>query len=75
MGLTGFLQTQNIIKSLIPSFQVLELEKRLEAARSQIRDLPGINYNKEEQLKQLENLRNQLSTKQKLIKKYRNLQL
>lgn len=75
MGLTGFLQTQNIIQSLIPSFQVLELEKRLEAARSQIRDLPGINYNKEEQLKQLENLRNQLSTKQKLIKKYRNLQL
>lgn len=75
MGLTGFLQKPNIIQSLIPSFQVLELEKRLEAARSQIRDLPGINYNKEEQLKQLENLRNQLSTKQKLIKKYRNLQL
>lgn len=52
-------------------FQVLELQKRFESARSQIRQLPGIYFNKDEQLQQLENLRNQLILKQKLIKKYR----
>lgn len=57
------------------NFQVLELQKRLEAARAHIRQLPGIDYNKEEQLRQLDSLRNQLAAKQKLIRKYRNLQL
>lgn len=63
------------INNQIPLFQIIELQKRLEAARNHIRQLPGIDYNKEEQQKQLESLRNQLATKQKLIQKYRNLQL
>lgn len=55
-------------------FQVLELHKRLEAARNQIRQLPGISYNQEEQLQRLETLRNQLVLKQKLIQKYKHTQ-
>lgn len=51
--------------------QVLELQKRFESARHQIRQLPGIYFNKEEQLQQLETLRNQLVLKQQLIKKYK----
>jgi mediator of RNA polymerase II transcription subunit 9 len=54
---------------------VIELQKRLESARQIIRQLPGIEYNKEEQLQKLENLRNQLKLKQQLIKKYKNLVL
>lgn len=52
--------------------QILELQKRLENARQQIRQLPGISYNKEEQLQRLETLRNQLVLKQNLIKKYKH---
>lgn len=54
--------------------QVLELQKRIESARNQIRQLPGIDYNKEEQLQRLKTLRNQLVLKQQLIKKYKNTQ-
>lgn len=56
------------------AFQVLELHKHLEAARAQIRALPGIDLNKEDQLQKLENLRTQLVLKQDLIKKYKNVQ-
>ena len=55
-------------------FKVLELQKRFESVRKQIRQLPGIDYNKEEQLQRLDILRNQLQLKQQLIKKYRNTQ-
>lgn len=54
--------------------QVLELQRRLDAARAQIQKLPGINYNKDDQLERLELLRTQLKQKQQIIKKYRNLQ-
>lgn len=54
--------------------QVLELHKRLELARVTIRQLPGIEYSKEEQLRRLESLRKQLALKQQLIKKYKNVQ-
>lgn len=54
--------------------QVIELQRRLDNARAQINRLPGINYNKEEQLNRLELLRNQLKQKQHLIKKYKNIQ-
>lgn len=54
--------------------QVLELQRRLDGARAQINRLPGINYNKDEQLQRLELLRNQLKQKQQLIKKYKNIQ-
>lgn len=52
--------------------QVLELQRRIESARVQIKQLPGIDYNIEEQLQRLETLRNQLTLKQQLIKKYKN---
>lgn len=55
------------------SQKVLELQKRFESARAQVKQLSGIEFNKEEQLKQLEILRNQLVLKQKLIKKYKNM--
>lgn len=53
-------------------WQVQELLKRLDSTRAQIRQLPGINFNKEEQLLRLESLRNQLKLKQDLIRKYKN---
>lgn len=53
-------------------FQILELQKRFESARAQIRLLPGIDYNKEEQLQKLELLKNQLKLKQQLIRKYKD---
>lgn len=55
------------------SQKVLELQKRLESARNQIKQLPGIEYNKEDQFQRLEVLRNQLALKQQLIKKYKNI--
>lgn len=39
----------------------------------QIRKLPGVEYNTEEQLRQLDILRNQLRLKRELLHKYRNL--
>ncbi|XP_075166439.1 mediator complex subunit 9 [Haematobia irritans] len=56
------------------SQKILELQKRFEAARAQVKLLPGIDYNKEEQLQQLELLRNQLKLKQQLIRKYKDIQ-
>lgn len=53
---------------------MIELQKRLDSARAQIKQLPGIDYNKEEQLQRLESLRNQLTLKQQLIKKYKDIQ-
>ncbi|XP_055374183.1 mediator of RNA polymerase II transcription subunit 9 [Condylostylus longicornis] len=57
------------------SQKILELQKRFESARTQIKQLSGINYNKEDQLQQLDLLKNQLKLKQQLIKKYKNFQL
>ncbi|XP_065368026.1 mediator of RNA polymerase II transcription subunit 9 [Calliphora vicina] len=56
------------------SQKILELQKRFEAARAQIRLLPGIDYNKEEQLQKLELLKSQLKLKQQLIRKYKDKQ-
>ncbi|XP_055621116.1 mediator of RNA polymerase II transcription subunit 9 [Toxorhynchites rutilus septentrionalis] len=56
------------------SQKILELHRRLELARGTIRLLPGINYSKEEQLRRLESLHKQLTLKQQLIKKYKNVQ-
>ncbi|XP_062133651.1 mediator of RNA polymerase II transcription subunit 9 [Drosophila sulfurigaster albostrigata] len=52
--------------------KIFELQKRFESAREQIKQLPGIDYNKEEQLQRLELLRNQLKLKQQLIRKYKD---
>ncbi|XP_058054296.1 mediator of RNA polymerase II transcription subunit 9 [Anopheles bellator] len=56
------------------SQKVLELQRALETARSTIRKLNGIEYSKEEQLRRLDSLRKQLTLKQQLIKKYKNVQ-
>lgn len=59
--------------SLDTTQKILELQRKLEKAREQIRKLPGIEYNTEEQLKQLDVLRNQLRLKRELLHKYRNM--
>ncbi|KAB0795629.1 hypothetical protein PPYR_12468 [Photinus pyralis] len=51
--------------------KVLELQKRLDQARVQIRLLPGIEFSKEQQLNNLEALKTQLRLKQELLHKYR----
>ncbi|XP_063921172.1 mediator of RNA polymerase II transcription subunit 9 [Zophobas morio] len=53
------------------SQKVLELQKRLDQARAEIRMLPGIDYSKEQQLHHLEALKTQLKLKQELLRKYR----
>uniref|UniRef100_A0A1B6EEB5 Mediator of RNA polymerase II transcription subunit 9 n=1 Tax=Clastoptera arizonana TaxID=38151 RepID=A0A1B6EEB5_9HEMI len=55
------------------SQKVIELHKKLEFARDQIRRLPGVEYSKEEQLEKLETLRKQLKLKRELLLKYRNM--
>ncbi|XP_017769572.1 PREDICTED: mediator of RNA polymerase II transcription subunit 9 [Nicrophorus vespilloides] len=55
------------------SLRVLELQKRLEQVRSEIKLLPGIEFSKEQQLSNLESLKTQLKLKQKLLQKYRFL--
>ncbi|XP_053625264.1 mediator of RNA polymerase II transcription subunit 9 [Plodia interpunctella] len=55
------------------SHKVLELQKKLDIARSQIKRLSGIDYNKQDQLKQFEILRTQLRLKRELLQKYRNM--
>ncbi|CAG9862463.1 unnamed protein product [Phyllotreta striolata] len=53
------------------SQKVLELQKRLDQARTEIRMLPGIDFSKEQQLNHLEALKTQLRLKQELVQKYR----
>lgn len=55
------------------SQKVLELQKKLEQARSQIKRLAGVEYSKEQQLVRLEALRTQLRLKQDLLRKYRHM--
>lgn len=59
---------------LLLALQIIELQKRFDSAREQIRQLPGIDYNKEEQQQRLELLRNQLKLKQQLIRKYKDIE-
>ncbi|GJQ85226.1 hypothetical protein Trydic_g13066 [Trypoxylus dichotomus] len=51
------------------SLKVLELQKRLDHARAQIRLLAGIEFSKEQQLNHLEALKTQLRLKQELLQK------
>jgi len=50
---------------------VAELKAKLQLAKEQIAKLPGIDYSKEEQERQLELLRQQLVIKTELLKKYK----
>ncbi|KAK7079186.1 hypothetical protein SK128_010187 [Halocaridina rubra] len=53
------------------SQKVLELQRKIQIAREQVRKLPGVEYSKEEQLKHLEALRKQLMLKKRLLFKYK----
>ncbi|XP_077280321.1 mediator complex subunit 9 [Temnothorax americanus] len=64
--------TQKAKESQDTSHKILELQKKLDSARLQIKRLPGIEYSKEEQLQKLETLRKQLRLKRELLLKYRN---
>ncbi|KAF7396402.1 hypothetical protein HZH66_007264 [Vespula vulgaris] len=65
--------TQKAKESQDTSHKILELQKKLDSARAQIKRLPGIEYSKEEQLQKLETLRKQLRLKRELLLKYRNM--
>lgn len=65
--------TQKAGQSSDISQKVLELHKKFECARQQVRKLPGVEYSKEEQLEKLETLRKQLRLKRELVLKYRNM--
>ncbi|XP_075220085.1 mediator complex subunit 9 [Lycorma delicatula] len=65
--------TQKAGQSTDVSQKVLELHKKFELAREQVRRLPGVEYSKEEQLEKLETLRKQLRLKRELVLKYRNM--
>ncbi|CAG9585809.1 unnamed protein product [Danaus chrysippus] len=52
------------------SLKVLELQRKFDVARSQIKRLPGIEYNKQDQLKQFEILSTQLRLKRELLQRY-----
>ncbi|XP_011862781.1 PREDICTED: mediator of RNA polymerase II transcription subunit 9 [Vollenhovia emeryi] len=64
--------SQKAKESQDTSHKILELQKKLDSTRSQIKRLPGIEYSKEEQLQKLETLRKQLRLKRELLLKYRN---
>ena len=51
--------------------KVNELREKLEKAREKIEMLPGISFSKEEQERQIEILREQLSNKTQLLIKYK----
>ncbi|KAL4714144.1 hypothetical protein ACJJTC_008498 [Scirpophaga incertulas] len=65
--------TAKVRESQDCSQKVLELQKKFDIARAQIKRLPGIDYNKQDQLKQFEILRTQLRLKRELLQKYRNM--
>ncbi|XP_021942262.1 mediator of RNA polymerase II transcription subunit 9 [Zootermopsis nevadensis] len=65
--------SQKARESQDTSQKILELQRKLDQARNQIRKLPGVEYSKEEQLQKLETLRKQLQLKKDLLLKYRHM--
>lgn len=55
------------------NLKIPELKTKLQECRNQIQKLPGIDYTKEEQLRRLEALREQLVQKRQLLLKYKNM--
>ncbi len=53
--------------------KINDLRGKLQKSREQIEKLPGIDYNKEEQERQIEVLRQQLASKTELLRRYKNL--
>ena len=54
------------------SLKVNELQKKFQVMREQIENLPGIDLSREEQLRQMEVLRQQLAIKTELLHKYKD---
>lgn len=54
------------------SLKVNELQKKFQQMREQIENLPGIDLSREEQLRQMEVLRQQLAIKTELLRKYKD---
>lgn len=55
------------------NLKIPELKSKLQDCRNQIQKLPGIDYTKEEQIRRLEALREQLVQKRQLLLKYKNM--
>ncbi|CAH1736909.1 mediator of RNA polymerase II transcription subunit 9 [Aphis gossypii] len=55
------------------SQKIQDLQKKIDQARSDIRKLPGIQYNSEQQLKAMDDLRQSLQMKRQLLLKYRHM--
>ena len=53
--------------------KLTELRNKLDRAREQVKKLPGIDYSKEEQERQIEVLRKQLSSKTDLLRRYKTM--
>ncbi|XP_050527446.1 mediator of RNA polymerase II transcription subunit 9 isoform X2 [Daktulosphaira vitifoliae] len=53
--------------------KIQDLQKKIDLAREQIRKLPGIQYNSEQQLKAMDHLRLSLQMKRQLLLKYRHM--
>jgi len=54
------------------SLKVNELQKKFQQMREQIDNLPGIDLSRDEQLRQMEVLRQQLAIKTELLRKYKD---
>ncbi|XP_046404624.1 mediator of RNA polymerase II transcription subunit 9 [Ischnura elegans] len=63
--------TQKPRESQDTAQKILELQKKLDQAREQVKRLPGVDLSREEQLKRLEFMRTQLRLKRELLLKYR----
>ncbi len=61
--------------SLEASMKVQDIHRKIEGVREQIYRLPGISRSKEDQLQQLDVLKQQLQMKKKLIAKYKDVNL
>lgn len=61
--------------SLEASQKVIELSKKISSARDAVYKLPGIEFDQDEQLKQIQTLKNELALKKALIFKYKSLNL
>ncbi|XP_043483525.1 mediator of RNA polymerase II transcription subunit 9-like [Leptopilina heterotoma] len=64
---------QKVKESQDTSYKIVDLQKKLDSVRGQVKKLQGIEHSKEDQLQNLENLRNQLRLKRELLLKYRNM--
>lgn len=59
--------------SVDSNLKIPELKTKLQQSREQINKLPGIEYTKEEQIRRLEALREQLVQKRQLLLKYKSM--